>query len=158
MFKYLLRLCFTGYFQIFVSPKTFWLKDFNLHLRFYMRLLLSKKQPIPHLNVFCCFNIYNAPCYIISFLPCFLISKKIFDASVFHQFILFGYFVSVSPTWRFYGFGPTCIRFPMTSVLRIVFTVATAAPFTAAPISHNMWAFRLNLIASVFDCDFSTSS
>ena len=26
-------LCFTGYFQIFVSPETFWLKDFNLVLR-----------------------------------------------------------------------------------------------------------------------------
>ena len=28
---YLFRLCFTGYFQIFVSPETFWIKlDFNL--------------------------------------------------------------------------------------------------------------------------------
>ena len=31
---YLFRLCFRGYFQIFVSPETFWLKDFNLVLRF----------------------------------------------------------------------------------------------------------------------------
>ena len=28
---YLFRLCFTGYFQIFVSPETFWIKlGFNL--------------------------------------------------------------------------------------------------------------------------------
>ena len=44
---YLFRLCFTGYFQIFVSPVTFWLKlDFNLLWRLFA-LLRSKKPTHP---------------------------------------------------------------------------------------------------------------
>ena len=43
---YLFRLCFTGYFQIFVSPETFWIKlDFNLLCVFWLRVISSRKNP-----------------------------------------------------------------------------------------------------------------
>ena len=41
---YLFRVCFTGYFQIVVSPETFWLKDFNLILRFACCFNLKKQN------------------------------------------------------------------------------------------------------------------
>ena len=81
---YLFRFCFTGYFQIVVSPETFWLKDFNLILRSACCFNL-KNPPIPHLNyVFVCaitlFGLYHC-CQLPGLL---LLTKKILDSFLFH--------------------------------------------------------------------------
>ena len=53
---YLFRFCFTGYFQIVVSPETFWLKDFNLVFCCVLHAVLTlKNPPIPHLSYAFCF-------------------------------------------------------------------------------------------------------
>ena len=66
---YLFRLCFTGYFQIFVSPETFWLKDFNLVLRFSCCFNFKKPtHPSPNLFFVLGYHIVWFYTLIISFL------------------------------------------------------------------------------------------
>ena len=170
---YLFRLCFTGYFQIVVSPETFWLKDFNLILRFACCFNFKKPtHPSPKL----CFCLCYYFVWVISLLSASWPAPP-------HQENLG--FVFVSLPWHpcpplHSSLLPgdqiirlRCIRFPLASLWRHAFdipafnsTIPTIGNFVISPrlaafpcfrTVDTSWGSRVSLVGHPLKKKYNTT-